>query len=306
MVPRLLCRLYIEAAFLFKKGCDGVSKGKWNRPARDGWKEFKLVEQPEPWYRVYDIGDNIYAIYEPYQAQEVISYLIMGNEKALLWDTGFYGGNIKNVVDHLWNKEVIVVNSHTHFDHVCGNHLFDKVYMHNSEYAFKQMADGIPKELMLEEYNEEGIATDSPIDIDLNKFEFNPGVYVGVDENTVFDLGGRTLKVIYTKGHSDDSMMLVDEANKLLFTGDTYYPGLIFGQYVTSLVPYYETLYRLAKDYSDYTLIPSHNEPKREGSKLKMLADALKLVSDGKVEAEVLSNGFKIYEVDEFRILTSK
>ena len=41
----------------------------------------------------------IYAIQEPGHSEEVISYLVVGKEKALLIDTGMGIGNIKKIVD---------------------------------------------------------------------------------------------------------------------------------------------------------------------------------------------------------------
>ena len=278
-------------------------QGTWDNPDRRQWHTFKEIAQSQPWFKVYDIGDDIYAIYEPYQAQEVISYLICGSEKVLLWDTGFFGGDIKKVVDELWKKEVIVVNSHTHFDHICGNYQFEQVYVHNSEYAFQALADGIPQELIDEEYHSSNISKRSPIELDVSSFQYQRCNPVGVEEGHIFDLGNRTLEVIYTPGHSDDSMMLVEEEKKLLFTGDTYYPGVIFGQYVDTLKPYYETLFKVGKEYQDYTLIPSHNEPKREGKKLLELAEALKLVEDKKASFQE-KGAYRLYQVDEFQILT--
>ena len=43
-----------------------------------------------------------------------------------------------------------------------------------------------------------------------------------------FDLGGRTIEVIATPGHTPDAISLIDRANGLLFTGDTYYPAPIW------------------------------------------------------------------------------
>ena len=42
------------------------------------------------------------------------------------------------------------------------------------------------------------------------------------------DLGGRTMEVIATPGHTPDAISLLDRANGLLFTGDTYYPAPIW------------------------------------------------------------------------------
>jgi glyoxylase-like metal-dependent hydrolase (beta-lactamase superfamily II) len=43
--------------------------------------------------------------------------------------------------------------------------------------------------------------------------------------NFTIDLGGRELKVLYTPGHTDDSISLLDTASATLFTGDFIYPG---------------------------------------------------------------------------------
>jgi len=39
------------------------------------------------------------------------------------------------------------------------------------------------------------------------------------------DLGGRTLQVIGTPGHTPDAIALLDQKNGLLFTGDTFMRG---------------------------------------------------------------------------------
>jgi hypothetical protein len=39
------------------------------------------------WFEVYRIRPGAHAIYEPHQFEEVISYLIIGGRRALLFDT---------------------------------------------------------------------------------------------------------------------------------------------------------------------------------------------------------------------------
>ena len=51
----------------------------------------------------------------------VYSYLIIGEEKALLFDTAYGMGNLREFVEGITQKPVIVVNSHGHFDHTGGN-----------------------------------------------------------------------------------------------------------------------------------------------------------------------------------------
>src|SRR5207245_10442312 len=49
-----------------------------------------------------------------------------------------------------------------------------------------------------------------------------------VHDGDRIDLGGRSLEVLATPGHTPDAISLLDRANGLLFTGDTYYPATIW------------------------------------------------------------------------------
>lgn len=82
----------------------------------------------DPWFEVYKVAPVTFAIYEPHQSEETISYLILGREKALLFDTGMGISDIRKVVEELTKLPVIVLNSHTHNDHVGGNWQFDTIY----------------------------------------------------------------------------------------------------------------------------------------------------------------------------------
>ena len=94
---------------------------------RPAYASLERVPVTEDWFEVYRIQPDLYAIYEPGHFQEVISYLITGSEKALLVDTGLGMGNIRKVVEELTSLPVLVMNTHTHFDHIGGNALFDTV-----------------------------------------------------------------------------------------------------------------------------------------------------------------------------------
>jgi glyoxylase-like metal-dependent hydrolase (beta-lactamase superfamily II) len=48
----------------------------------------------------------------------VISFSIVGNDFALMFDTGLGIGNMRNVVDQLTDLDIVVLNSHTHYDHI--------------------------------------------------------------------------------------------------------------------------------------------------------------------------------------------
>jgi hypothetical protein len=116
--------------------CAQVSNPDWC-PAlpRPEYKALDRVPVSDSWFEVYKTAPGVFAIYEPHQAEETIGYLILGNKRALLFDTGMGISDIKNVTAELTHLPIIVSNSHTHDDHVGGNWQFDTVYGVNTEFT---------------------------------------------------------------------------------------------------------------------------------------------------------------------------
>ena len=78
---------------------------------RPEYKTLERVSISDPWFEVYKPAQGVFAIYEPHQAEETISYLIVGEQRALLFDTGMGIGDLKKVVAELTKLPVIVLNS---------------------------------------------------------------------------------------------------------------------------------------------------------------------------------------------------
>ena len=93
------------------------------------FSDLKKIPCESSWFEPYKVAEGVTAIYEPHHFQEVISYLIEGEEKALLLDSGMGLGNIKAVVEFLTDKPIILVNSHSHFDHVGDNWRFPETHL---------------------------------------------------------------------------------------------------------------------------------------------------------------------------------
>jgi hypothetical protein len=124
----------------------GANKDNWwDTLPRPEWSAYEKIEQSEDWFEVYRVDDDIYAIYEPGQFEEVISFLMIGEDFALMFDTGLGIGNIRRVVEQLTDLDIVVLNSHTHYDHIGGNHLFDTIYGTATEYT-QRRAQGSPPE----------------------------------------------------------------------------------------------------------------------------------------------------------------
>ena len=100
---------------------------------RAAYGKLERVPTADNWFEVYKIRPGVFAIYEPHQLEEVISYLVIGKDKALLLDTGMGISNIQAVVAALTKLPVSVVNSHTHNDHVGDNWRFSDIYGMDTE-----------------------------------------------------------------------------------------------------------------------------------------------------------------------------
>src|SRR5262245_58261721 len=93
------------------------------------------VDVDSDWFEVYRVADGVFAFVEPLQFQEAISYLILGAERALMFDTGMGLVPLRPVVEQLTKLPVEVLNSHTHFDHVGGNAEFERVLAMDTAYT---------------------------------------------------------------------------------------------------------------------------------------------------------------------------
>ncbi len=55
--------------------------------------------------------------YRIYSKEQVFSDLLVGKDRALLFDTGYGYGNLKKVVKDITTLPLYIINSHGHMDH---------------------------------------------------------------------------------------------------------------------------------------------------------------------------------------------
>lgn len=271
---------------------------------RPEYKTLQRVLPNEPWFEIYKIAPAVFAIYEPHQSEETISYLIVGTKQALLFDTGMGIGNIRKLVSQLTSRPVVVLNSHTHDDHVGGNWQFNFVYGMDTAFT-RANAKGSTKDAQAE-------IAPGEICGDLPK-GFNPATYATkpwrislfVHDGFKINLGGRTVEIIATPGHTPDAISLIDRANGLLFTGDTYYPAPIWlYRPETDLDAYVASVKKLAALAPQVRLVlGAHNIPVAEPSVLPKLVDAIEAVRAGKGEVKPAGDGKAIHTLGGFSFL---
>lgn len=137
-------------------------------------------------YITQAMGHGIWRITE----EGVYMYLVEGDDRALLIDTGFGRGDLAGLVASLTALPVTVVNTHVHPDHEGGNGQFPRVHLHSA-------------------------------DMYLSRFREGPCSLVQVGEGYIFHLGNRSLMVLENPGHTPGSISLWDAQAGILFSGDS-------------------------------------------------------------------------------------
>lgn len=277
----------------------------WDSLPRPEWGAFEKVAQSEDWFEVYRIDDDIFAIYEPGQFEEVISFLITGRDFALMFDTGLGIGNIRRVVDQLTDLDVVVLNSHTHYDHIGGNHLFDTIYGTDLEYT-RMRSQGSPHEAVADFIQEGWVWKPLPADFSADNYQSHAfAIDRIVGEGDVIDIGGRRLEIMHTPGHAPDSICLIDRDNRVLFTGDTFYLAPLYTHIAgSSFDDYARSAERLAGLAGSIDrAITSHNVPVVDGRYMTALGKAFADIKSGAAGDFVLSDGLREYPFDDFSVI---
>lgn len=167
----------------------------------------------------------------------VNAFLIEGEERTALVDTGCGIGDLAREVRELTDKPLIILLTHTHFDHDGGIYEFPGVPVYVNPLDGERIAEdrvNMVKYMGTEDYNEMRrgyIRSRGPIRCpDLDQAELlklvpdhptNDGYsWLPVRDGNEIDLGGRVLKAIHTPGHTDGSTCFLDAENRILFSGD--------------------------------------------------------------------------------------
>lgn len=201
--------------------------------------------------RVEDHGDGIWRIEElyahPYCRGAI--WVVDGADRRLVLDAGWGLVLLRDHVPELFTRPIVAVASHTHFDHVGGLGQFAERLVHPLEAPI--LADPTPEAVQSWPFLR---------DYDALAFDPVPGGFDGaswrlapmpasatVDEGDRIELGGRTLTVLHTPGHSPGHLCLFEEATGFLFAADAIYDGELFDTVPGASIPaLLETHARLA------------------------------------------------------------
>ena len=303
----LLCVLCAGASVLNPPTTAAQTRDWCKELPRPEYKTLERVPVSDPWFEVYKVAADTYAIYEPHQSEEVISYLILGKQKAILFDTGMGIGDLKQVVGELTKLPIVVLNSHTHDDHVGGNWQFKTIYSMDTKFS-RQNAKGSREDAQAEIAPNE-ICGELPENFDAKSYTTKPWhITKYIHDGDKLDLGGRIIQVLATPGHTPDAITLYDRANGLLFTGDTYYPAAIWlYRPETNLDLYNISIQQLAilslRDPPLKLVLGAHNIPVAPPSVLPELVQAFADFRAGKAACKPDQPGRQVCTAGKFSFL---
>ncbi len=232
----------------------------------------------DDWFALREVAPGVHAIGEPRFHQINWNYLIVGEDRALLFDTGPGVRDISVVVRSLTSLPVVALPSHLHFDHTGNLHLFADIAMPD-----------LP-ELRACERNGEFHASDELFRGFREGMVWNPcKVSRWWPIGHRIELGRRSLEILHTPGHSPDSISLMDHANNVLLAADFIYQGALYAQIPgADLSVYQQTANRLLNSINTATRTfgahgqadknDEHDAPELRRSDVADLAKSLELL----------------------------
>lgn len=208
----------------------------------------------------------MFVIHEPRHYEGTTLTLIVGTETAVLVDTGCGIGDLRPLVERLTAKPVLVVNTHTHLDHLGANHQFSDVAMFDHPTTRQIAESGVPAATYRFEILHEGLVRGAwpvgfePVTATLRPF----AVTRWLRDGDQIDIGGSQLEVLFTPGEAVDNICLLDRSRRILCSSDILLLGGVWshlpGGDVGDLAASYE---RLMQHYGDFDhIMPSHGQPR--------------------------------------------
>lgn len=234
------------------------------------------------WFTIDQIDNDTYIISEYRHWEETHCYLLNGLKKSLLIDTGLGICNIYDEVVKLTENPVIAAATHIHWDHIGGHEYFPDFYAHEDELNW--LNGGFP--LTIEQIKDMVIdRCDLPDGYDVDKYKFFQGNPKRVlKDNDIIELGGRSVQILHTPGHSPGHMCFWEKERGYLFTGDLVYKDTLFAYYPsTDPDEYLKSIERVAI-LPVKKVFPAHHTLNIQPEILLRMRDAFRqLRDDGKL-----------------------
>ena len=216
---------------------------------------------------IIKINDDTWRIEE----EGVRFFLLAGEKKALLIDSGMQVHNAKEIAESLVSLPIELLNTHGDRDHVGSNDEFEFFYMNPAEAS--------------NYYNTQKMS----------------GTIIPVTDGDIIDLGNRELEIITLPGHTPGSIAVLDKKYRVLISGDPIQDGNIFMFGVQREMHSYLLSLKKLDKYKDRfdEIYPSHGSFPVQPALIDALQEGAKRILDGEVEGSDMEfYGVKIKRYD--------
>ena len=207
------------------------------------------MEKFQSKYTIKKLYNDTYAITDNGFGQvNVYMYLLVGTKKALLVDSGYGLLDLKSIIRTVTDLDVICCCTHGHVDHALGAHQFEEAYLHSNDfdvYKHHSSPDFI-----------NDMATKGLLMRPSKKMLNSPGYQYlaekmakkdyptlkALDDVPCFDLGERVVTWFHAAGHTQGSVVFVDEKYGTVFDGDASAFGAWLFLPESGSLPDYQTM----------------------------------------------------------------
>lgn len=244
----------------------------------------------ERWFEIKRISDDITLLWEPHVTPLMRCNIwhVRGADRDLMIDTGMGIASLRRAAEHLLDKQVTAVATHTHTDHIGGHHEFEHTLVHELEAAELRSprdkgtllasvmgAEEIRK-LAAAGYPIEGdLITALPsADYDMARYAVRDSAVTEiVTEGDVVDIGNRHFEVLHLPGHSPGGIGLWEKATGTLFSGDAIYDGPLLDEIDGAHIPTYVRTMKRLRDLP-VEIVHAGHDPSFGRARLIELCDA--------------------------------
>lgn len=250
------------------------------------------------WFTVEKIDEKTYAISEYKHWEQMHSYLLIGENHALLVDSGLGIDDIKKEVEKLTDLPIILITTHVHWDHIGGHEHFKNIYVHSED--AKWLENGLPIPLEMIKRDVVKGVSEFPAEFSIDEYEIYKGKpsYI-VDDGETIDLGDRQIKIIHTPGHSPGHICLYDISNDYLFTGDLIYKGTLYAFYPsTDPKEFKKSVGKLLSFKGARRILPAHNSLDISSEIIERIYSSFEDIE----QKNGLKQGSGVFDFDDFKI----
>lgn len=214
---------------------------------------------PDLKFRYEKVTEHITRIYA---FSSELMYLVQGEKKAALLDSGSGIGFVRPLIEKLTDKPLVILLTHGHVDHAMGASEFsaDQVYINQDDaYIYGPHSSY--------EFRKEGLFLMENCGDGITEEDFTPvrpiEDYHDLKEGNRFELGGISVEVYACPGHTKGSLVMLIPEEKVLLLGDACNSNtFVFEDYSTSIEEYRRSLVRLKKILKEKfdTVLSSHGD----------------------------------------------